>query len=286
MEITEHGGSKRGTGQPDKGEIREMSPVYAVPGLFVRRREMTPVPDQGPPEPEAPEEHELIDRARRGDQEAFNELVRRHRAQALGLANRLVEDHSLAEDVVQDALIRAFLHLGTLADAGKFGPWLRRIVRNQALLKLRRGGPFGRERPFSSLPAPSAVRHSSASAGAGWDDVDAILFRLENAAAVEARHRADPAESLMRKAMLEGLRSLLHGLSPRERGIFEAHFFGELPPAEIARLLGTATANVYNSLSRSRAKVRRERIRVSLQDYVRKRAQLGLPARHILAPPP
>ncbi|MEY9094563.1 RNA polymerase sigma factor [Paenibacillus sp. RC84] len=158
MEITEHGGSKRGTGQADKGEIRGMSPAYAVPGLYVRQSEMTPVPDQGRPEPEAPEEHELIDRARRGDREAFNELVRRHRAKVLGLANRLVEDRSLAEDVVQDALIRAFLHLGTLADAGKFGPWLRRIVRNQALLKLRRGGPSGRERPFSSLPDPSAVR--------------------------------------------------------------------------------------------------------------------------------
>ena len=94
-------------------------------------------------------DRELIEQARGGSREAFGELVRQYRAEALGVANRMVRDPHMAEDVVQDALIRAFIHLGSLMDGGKFGPWLRRIVRNQALLKLRRGGPYAKEQPFS-----------------------------------------------------------------------------------------------------------------------------------------
>lgn len=89
-------------------------------------------------------DRELVERARSGDQEAFSELVRTHRAKAYGWANKITRDAYLAEDIVQDALIRAFLHLGALADTSRFLPWLQTIVRNQAYMKLRRGGrsPF------------------------------------------------------------------------------------------------------------------------------------------------
>ncbi|WP_235885408.1 sigma factor-like helix-turn-helix DNA-binding protein [Paenibacillus cymbidii] len=75
-------------------------------------------------------------------------------------------------------------------------------------------------------------------------------------------------------------------LNKRERSIFETHFFGELPPAEIARLLGTSSASVYNSISRARAKLRQERTRVTLSLYVRRRAEQGLPRRNVLPSPP
>ncbi|WP_337913895.1 sigma-70 family RNA polymerase sigma factor [Cohnella zeiphila] len=234
-------------------------------------------------------ERELIERAREGSREAFGELVRQYRAEALGVANRMVRDPHLAEDIVQDALIRAFLHLGSLMDTGKFNPWLCRIVRNQALMKLRRGGPYAKERPFSGWPDGGGRMRPAPAAEDGetdWTNIDRILFRLQTTAELEAQRRMDPSECLMRRDMLEGLRDLLRILSKRERMIFEAHFFGELPPAEIAKLLGTTTANVYNSLSRSRAKVRQERIRISIGLYVQRRAELGLPRRKVLAPPP
>lgn len=238
-------------------------------------------------------ERELVEQARGGNREAFGELVRQHRAEALGVANKMVRDAHMAEDVVQDALIRAFIHLGTLMDANKFVPWFHRIVRNQANMKLRRGGLFAKERPFSGIGkvgtagADEKGRSSTANhEETDWADVDRILFRLQTSAAYESRNRSDPAECLMRTDMLRGLRELLHILSKRERGIFEAHFFGELPPAEIATLLGTTSANVYNSLSRSREKVRKERIRISIGMYVRHRAEQGLPRRKVLSPPP
>jgi RNA polymerase sigma factor (sigma-70 family) len=233
-------------------------------------------------------ERELVDQARSGDSDAFGELVRRHRAKALGLAGKLTQDSFLAEDIVQEALIRAFLHLGTLMDSGRFMPWLHRIVRNQAYMKLRRGGPFAKETPFASF-APK--KDNSNAAGTGiemkdWSDIDHILYHLVDQAEQQARSNHDPEGSLIRKEMLQGFHLLLNCLNKRERDIFEARFFGELPPAEIAALFGTTTANVYNSLSRSRAKLQKERMRISISVYVQKRAELGLPKRKILSPPP
>ncbi|MBO9597822.1 MAG: sigma-70 family RNA polymerase sigma factor [Cohnella sp.] len=238
-------------------------------------------------------ESELVEHARNGNREAFDELIRKHRAAALGVANRMVRDVHMAEDIVQDALIRAFMHLGTLMDAKKFASWLHRIVRNQALLKLRRGGPYSKEQPFSglaaggSLPQGSDNHHGASEAKyEDWTDIDRILFRLQSAASEQSQRLADPSECLMRSEILGGLRALLHVLNKRERSIFEAHFFGELPPAEIAKLLGTSSASVYNTLSRARVKVRQERTRITLSLYVKLRAEQGLPRRKVLAPPP
>jgi DNA-directed RNA polymerase specialized sigma24 family protein len=74
-------------------------------------------------------------------------------------------------------------------------------------------------------------------------------------------------------------------LNKREREIFEAYFFQQLPPQEIASLFQTTTSNVYNILSRSRAKVQKERIRIYINHYVKERRELGLPKKRILTKP-
>lgn len=235
----------------------------------------------------ADQERELVERARSGNQEAFGDLVRRHRAKALGIAGSLTKDVYLAEDIVQEALIRAFLHLGTLTDSSRFIPWLHRIVRNQAYMKLRRGGPHGKERPFvsfmsqSGLPADSGKNEQAVD----WSDIDSILFHLTDQAGEEARNGQNPEQYLLRQEVLQSIHMLIRCLNKRERDIFEARFFGDLPPAEIADLFDTTTANVYNTLSRSRVKLKKERIRVSISLYVQRRAALGLPKRKILTPP-
>jgi RNA polymerase sigma factor (sigma-70 family) len=233
-------------------------------------------------------DQELVERARSGDQEAFSELVRKHRAQAHGWANKIAHDTHLAEDIVQDALIRAFLHLGTLVDTSRFLPWLHRIIRNQAYMKLRRGGQFGKEQPFTSIDPASAANKANLSQDSqamDWGDIDQILFRLSRSAAKHAEQSNDPVKSLLRSELMENLHSLLNCLSKRERQIFEAHFFRELSPCEIAELFGTTTANVYNLLSRSRAKVQKERIRISIRNYVLLRAESGQKRIHILQTP-
>jgi len=240
-------------------------------------------------------EAELVAKARTGDPDAFGELVRRHRARAFGIARSLTQDHHLAEDVVQDALVRAFLHLGTLIDAARFSPWLTKIIRNEAYMKLRRGGPHGKERPFTSLEGGGlADQGSSGGTSSGgspcireddWHDIDRVLFHLSRSALDSARQAYDPSAALLRKELVDGIRSLLHCLSPREKRIFEAYFFEQLPPQDIAALLDTAVANVYNSISRARSKMQQERIRVHISMYVKQRQKLGKPAKKLLAPP-
>lgn len=232
----------------------------------------------------------LVERARSGDREAFGELVRLHRAKALGLAYSLTQDSFLAEDIVQEALIRAFMYLGTLMDTNRFAPWLQRIVRNQAYMKLRRGGPHAKETLFSSFGKPVSTRGGRNEEGGmeatDWTDIDHILFQMTKHAAADTEQRNDPMESLMRRETLQGLVDLLECLTRRERNIFEAFFFRQLPPSEIAALFRTTTANIYTSLSRSKVKVQRERIHVSLRQFVHTRSVLGLPSRAILTPPP
>jgi len=75
-------------------------------------------------------ESELIEQARGGDIEAFARLVERHRRPALRLAYALVGPD--AEDVTQEALVKAFRHLDQFRHGAGFRPWLLAIVANEA----------------------------------------------------------------------------------------------------------------------------------------------------------
>lgn len=108
-----------------------------------------------------PNEQELIARTRAGDVRAFDELVRMHQRLALRVAFLVVRERSEAEDVTQEAFIKAFQAIGGFREASPFRPWLMRIVRNEALNRVR--GSSRRERfsqrlltvPGSGDAAPS-----------------------------------------------------------------------------------------------------------------------------------
>jgi len=71
---------------------------------------------------------ELVHLARAGNRGAYNELIRRYQRSIWGLACLLVDDRFEAEDLTQEAFLRAWLNLDLLSDPAKFAPWLRRIV--------------------------------------------------------------------------------------------------------------------------------------------------------------
>jgi RNA polymerase sigma factor (sigma-70 family) len=208
---------------------------------------------------------DLIEQAQGGNRDAFGELVRRHRAKVFDWAHNVARDPHLAEDIVQEALLRAFMYLGSLADMDRFLPWLYRIVRNEALMKLRRAENSGRETTFTGLVAVDSETY-----GVNWSDLDSIMHYM-----CGKRDRtdefSDPHILLASKEFLETIRYLLRCLTTKERAVFEAYFFKQLAPAEIAQLFGTTTDNVYQSLARARTKVREERVRVRLVDYIRER---------------
>jgi RNA polymerase sigma-70 factor, ECF subfamily len=74
----------------------------------------------------------LVERARRGDRDAYGELVRRHERVALRVATIVLGTHEGAHDVAQDAVLRAYRGLPGFRGGSPFGPWFLRIVANCA----------------------------------------------------------------------------------------------------------------------------------------------------------
>ncbi len=98
-------------------------------------------------------------RAREGDLTAFEELVRMYQADLWRFAYHLTRDRALAEDVTQEAFLRAFRFLRSFRGDSKFASWLFRIARNCGLDAIRsRASHLGREHPAPVGPSDPEVR--------------------------------------------------------------------------------------------------------------------------------
>src|SRR6478672_5013280 len=128
---------------------------------------------------------ELVDEARRGSADARDELVRRHYREIALVAVAITSDPTEAEDLSQEAFIRAFRNLDLLVDPGRFAAWLRRIVIGVSIDWLR---------SFR----PDLYR--------GWDGAD----ELSNAS-----REPSPLDHLLRSEMVERVGAALEALPPR-----------------------------------------------------------------------
>src|ERR1700686_2265354 len=80
---------------------------------------------------------ELVEAAQAGDSEAYDALIERFQSMAYATAYRYLKDHHLAQDVVQEAVIEAFVHLPQLNEPIAFPGWFRQIVFRQCTRVLR-----------------------------------------------------------------------------------------------------------------------------------------------------
>ena len=114
------------------------------------------------------EDQDLVRQCRAGDVHAYAELVRRHRRAVYGLARGILGDADEAEDVAQEAFIRAYRALGRLGGGRAFLGWLRRIAVNCAITRLRQRGRDSRGRSRLELlqgnpdRSPHPVEHLEA----------------------------------------------------------------------------------------------------------------------------
>ncbi|GGD79377.1 RNA polymerase sigma factor [Paenibacillus nasutitermitis] len=230
--------------------------------------------------PETESEQALVERAQLGDTEAFGELFEQHRGRLRGWAERMTGDAYLADDIVQDAFVKAFLHLGTLSDTSRFLPWLYRITRNQTNMRLRRGGPYRKESPFSVMQSDMKGHFAE-----DWEDLDNMLYHLARKASDAALLEQDPAESLLRKDLFEMIHALLHCLNAKERGIFKAYFYRQLSPEAIAALYEMPIGSVYTYIYRSRKKIGKEHVRVSLSLMSEQKGSGGMQKSKVLQLP-
>jgi RNA polymerase sigma-70 factor (ECF subfamily) len=108
---------------------------------------------QPAPAPSGLDDLALAARVARGDHTAFEALMRRHNSRLFRVARAILKEDAEAEDVLQDAYLDAYRHVGDFRGDAQVGTWLARIVINQALMRLRRRK---RERvvvPFTTLEA-------------------------------------------------------------------------------------------------------------------------------------
>jgi RNA polymerase sigma-70 factor, ECF subfamily len=166
----------------------------------------------------------LLVQARGGNFFAFEEIVRRYQRRVYATAYRIVRRHEVADDVAQEAFIRAFRNLDRYDAQRPFGPWICRIAANLALNHVR--SPMGRE---EALPDGHAETPSAA-AGPLQDVLD-----------TEARAMLDRA---------------LADLPADQRSVFCLRVFEELSYKEIAEALGISMGTVMSRLSRAREKLR------------------------------
>jgi len=141
-----------------------------------------------------------------------------------------------AQDVHQDAFIKAYRHLSNFRFECSFYTWLYRIVTNLCLDQLRRRK--------SRREDPSTVDDGSG------ESID-LLANL-----TDGRASANPARELERKTMNAAIQSALDELTPRERTVFELKHYQGLKLRTIGEMLSTTEETAKNTLFRATRKLR------------------------------
>ncbi|MFC9710808.1 RNA polymerase sigma factor [Paenibacillus sp. NPDC056933] len=208
----------------------------------------------------------LIQRAQAGNTEAFGELIHRYRGQLFRYVRSLTHDSYLAEDILQDGLIRAFIHMGQLQNAERFMAWMQRIMRNQAYSHMQRREQQ-REQHFSSFFA-----FGYGADDASWSDQDSLDMTLscllDDTDRRSQEKGNDPYQAIVQQEMRTNLHKLLGCLNEREQQVFTSYWMEQLSPQEIACKFNLTSANVYQILSRSRKKVSQLHIHLSVEEML------------------
>ena len=175
----------------------------------------------------------LVAATKNGDVQAFEELVSRHRQKVLNVAQRITNNREDAEDVAQESLHKAFLHLDAFQEKSRFSTWLTRIVLNEAFMVLRR-----RRGVVEVLPEnPDDGMRPSREAF-----VDQSL---------------NPEESCWQRERSEILTEVINRLGPKIRSTILLRDVEERSVRETARILGTSIGAVKARVFQGRRKLRR-----------------------------
>lgn len=180
----------------------------------------------------------LVRRAREGDYEAFETLFQRHRQLVYRFAYQMVPRRDDAEDIVQEAFVRAYQNLGRYRDEAKFTTWLLRIVSNlctdQARMRTRRDN----------------LEQQEAGEGLSWMTIGDV---------------ADPIEDLEQDRRRALLRKALSALPAHHRSVIVLRDIEEREYGEIAQILGCTIGGAKLRVLRARRALK-ERIAPFLSD--------------------
>ena len=168
----------------------------------------------------------LVERAKRGDQSAYGELVTRYQALAARVAYVITASAADADDIAQDAFVKAYYALDRFNEGAPFRPWLLRIVANEA--KNRK---------------VSAGRHPTVELSAAAD-------RASGETALSPEDAAVAAD--VRRALLAAIGRLRED----DRLVLSYRYFMDLSEAEMATALHVARGTIKSRLSRAMSRLR------------------------------
>jgi RNA polymerase sigma-70 factor (ECF subfamily) len=171
-----------------------------------------------------PTDRELAERAQHGEAEAYGELVRRTQTSVFNVCYRLMGERRAAEDMAQEAFIRAHMRLHTFDVSRPFGPWMRRVAANMCLNRL-------------AVHAPPAVPLD--------DERDTP----------DSAESARPETVLEQTERAEAVRAALLALPAHYRAVIELRHFHELSYDDIAAQLHLPVSDVKSHLFRARQRL-------------------------------
>jgi len=181
----------------------------------------------------AEEEKLLVQRIQSGETELFYQLIRPYERRAYVIALTILKNNADAEDVVQEALLKAFTHLAQFRGESRFSTWLTQIAINEARMKLRKNhgemiGPIEDHENDDGTYTPRSFTD--------WREI--------------------PSEALERKEVREKLITALGSLAQKYREVFVLRDVQHVSIEETAVALGIKTGVVKTRLLRARLMLR------------------------------
>jgi RNA polymerase sigma-70 factor, ECF subfamily len=181
-----------------------------------------------------PNESELIERVCAGEKECFYTLVRPYERAVFTAAMSILNNAADAEEVAQEAVLKALTHLASFRREAKFSTWLVRITINEARLRLRKD----RRHLYESVDEPT-------------EDDEGEYFPKDF-----ADWREIPSETLRRRELRDALNRALDSLPPKYREVLILRDVQHLSIEETAQALGLTAGNVKTRLLRARLQMR------------------------------
>jgi len=224
---------------PAQGRVKSSPGMVATRAMGSANRDETSRQDAGRGQDRAQSralETELIREAQAGSRSAFDALVRQYEHQVLRLAMHLTGSEHDAEDIYQDAFLKAFRYIGNFRFECSFYTWIYRIVTNLCLDQLRR-------RKTRREDHAVVVDRTG-------EEVDVLASVSDN------RSFSNPARELDRKVLGEKIQAALGKLTPRERMVFELKHYQGLRLRTIGEMLNTTEETAKNTLFRATKKLR------------------------------
>ena len=169
-------------------------------------------------------EQRLVQRAKKGDVEAYGEIVIRYQALAQRTAYVILRDADAAQDAAQEAFVKAYRSLDRFREGAPMRPWLLRIVANEAINR-----------------AKAASRHREV-------DLEIAESAPSDAASPEAEALATERRELLVSALNE--------MKEDDRLVLAYRWFFDLTEVDMADALGIARGTVKSRLSRAMSRLR------------------------------